>query len=217
MYEVINAKLTSGELVLIKNKDLESFEGLVFDLDGTLIDSMPIHNKAWLETLEKHGLISSTQELMFYAGISSVKIVERLNIKHGLNLHPQEISDEKEAIFKERFEEVQLAQQVLDLAIKYGRTKKVSIVTGGERETVAMVLKKFKMIEHFPVVICAEDTLDGKDTPAPFLLAAQKMGIDPSTCLFFDDGDAGLNGALKAGMQVLKVDLSAKEIYSEFN
>ncbi|MFT6071038.1 MAG: HAD superfamily hydrolase (TIGR01509 family) [Bacteriovoracaceae bacterium] len=203
--------------MLIKNKDLGSFEGLVFDLDGTLIDSMPIHNKAWLETLEKHGFKSSNEELMSYAGIASVKIVERLNLKHGLDLHPQEISDEKEVIFKERFNEVQLAQEVLDLAIKYKGSKKISIVTGGERETVAMVLERFKMKEHFPVVICAEDTIEGKDTPAPFLLAAQKMGVDPSSCLFFDDGDAGLNGALKAGMQVLKVDLSTKEIYSEFN
>lgn len=202
--------------MLIKNKDLESFEGLVFDLDGTLIDSMPIHNKAWIETLGKHGLKTTYEELMTYAGIASVKIVERLNLKYALSLHPQEISDEKEVVFKERFSEVTLAQEVLDLAIKYGSTKKISIVTGGERETVSMVLKKFKMEEHFPVVICAEDTEEGKDMPAPFLLAAQKMGIDPRDCLFFDDGDAGLNGALKAGMQVLKVDLSTKDIYSEF-
>ncbi len=61
--------------MLIKNKDLESFEGLVFDLDGTLIDSMPIHNKAWIETLGKHGLKTTYEELMTYAGIASVKIV----------------------------------------------------------------------------------------------------------------------------------------------
>lgn len=202
--------------MLIKNKDLDSFEGLVFDLDGTLIDSMPIHNKAWIETLLKHGFQTTDEELMTYAGIASVMIVERLNQKYGLKLHPQEISDEKELIFKERFSEVTLAKEVLDLAVKYKKTKKISIVTGGERATVSMVLDKFEMREHFPVVICAEDTVEGKDTPAPFLLAAQKMGVDPSKCLFFDDGDAGLNGALKAKMQVLKVDLSKEEIYSEF-
>lgn len=202
--------------MLIKNKDLESFDGLVFDLDGTLIDSMPIHNKAWIETLAKYGFKTTDEELMTYAGIASVKIVERLNIKYDLDLHPQNISDEKEVIFKERFGEVALAQKVLDLAIEFGARKKISIVTGGERETVTMVLKKFKMEEYFPVVICAEDTNDGKDRPAPFLLAAQKMGVDPSKCLFFDDGDAGLNGAKKAGMEVLKVDLSKEEIYSEF-
>jgi HAD superfamily hydrolase (TIGR01509 family) len=202
--------------MLIKNKDLESFDGLVFDLDGTLIDSMPIHNKAWIETLAKKGFKTTDEELMTYAGIASVKIVERLNIKYNLDLHPQNISDEKEVIFKERFDEVGLAQEVLDLAIKFGKHKKISIVTGGERATVSMVLKKFKMEEYFPVVICAEDTSDGKDRPAPFLLAAQKMGVDPSSCLFFDDGDAGLNGAKEAGMQVLKVDLSQADIYSEF-
>jgi HAD superfamily hydrolase (TIGR01509 family) len=202
--------------MLIKNKDLESFDGLVFDLDGTLIDSMPIHNKAWIETLAKKGFKTTDEELMTYAGIASVKIVERLNLKYNLELHPQNISDEKEAIFKERFDEVGLAQEVLDLAIKFAKHKKISIVTGGERVTVSMVLKKFKMEEYFPVVICAEDTSDGKDMPAPFLLAAQKMGVDPSSCLFFDDGDAGLNGAKEAGMQVLKVDLSQADIYSEF-
>ncbi|MBK25716.1 MAG: hypothetical protein CME70_17085 [Halobacteriovorax sp.] len=200
----------------IKNKDLESFDGLIFDLDGTLINSMPIHNKAWIDTLAKHGLETTEKELMTYAGIASVMIVDRLNQKYGLELHPQEISDEKELIFKERFNEVTLAKEVLEIAIKFKSHKKISIVTGGERETVSMVLDKFEMREHFPVVICAEDTKRGKDTVEPFLLAAQKMGVEPSKCLFFDDGDAGLNGALKAGMEVLKVDLSSQEIYSEF-
>jgi HAD superfamily hydrolase (TIGR01509 family) len=208
--------MTFGGSVLIKNKDLESYDGLVFDLDGTLIDSMPTHNKAWIETLEKNGLKITEEELTSYAGITSFKIMQRLNKKYSMSLDPQKISDEKEVIFKERFHEVTLAKQVLELVIAFEKSKKISIVTGGETKTVSMVLKKFGIEKHFPVVICAEDTEDAKDTPAPFLLAAQKMGVDPSCCLFFDDGDAGLKGAKMAGMDVLKVDLSTKEIYSEF-
>lgn len=195
------------------NLILKSFDALLFDLDGTLVDSMPLHNKAWIETVANHGRAINEDMLLELAGISTLRTVEIFNDRYGWNLDPVLIAKEKESLYIKSLnnpENLKIAEEVLEVARKNFESKKLAIVTGGERETVEKVISITGLRDLFPVVVCAEDTERGKQFPDPFLLAAEKLKVSPEKCLVFEDGDVGIKGAQSAGMGVVKVDLRSE-------
>lgn len=193
--------------------DTTSYQALIFDLDGTLIDSMPTHNLAWSQTLEAYGYTIDESLLHKWAGISSFDTVKIMNKHFGWSLDPLDVSKEKENIYKKKMLLVKLSQPVLEVVrANYGK-KKLGIVTGGESTIVNQVLAAHDIKSLFSVIVCADDTSRGKQFPDPFLLASQKLGIPQSKCLYFDDGDVGLQGAQSAKMKTIKVNLRKKEIF----
>jgi len=194
--------------------DFEKFKALIFDLDGTLIDSMAVHNLTWIETLGHFGLDISVKDLGDLAGISSLRTVEILNHKFKTNLDPVQVTNTKENLYLKRVKDVKIAVEVFDLVKKYFGKLPLAIVTGGERKVVSHVLSELSLERFFQVVTCADDTKEGKETPTPFLFTSDKLKVHPRECLFFDDGDVGLKGARQSGMQVVRVNLFATPIFS---
>jgi HAD superfamily hydrolase (TIGR01509 family) len=184
---------------------IDEYEALLFDLDGTLADSMGLHNRAWIETLREFGLKMTEEILMEYTGIPNFKTVEIFNQRFGWTLDPRTVALKKENRFFEDFDQMPAVEPVLKIAKEYFNKKPMAIVSGGSREVVSRILTNLKIEHLFSAKVCSEDTLHGKPSPEPFLLAAKLLGLPAPRCLVFEDGSAGILGAQACGMGVVKV------------
>jgi len=186
------------------------FDGYLFDLDGTLIDSMPAHYRAWDAAMRHFGLQTALDENLFYSlgGVPTPRVAELIGRHYGLTLNPLEVMEVKESLFfKNGIPSVTIIQPVADFARRVAATKPVSIVTGGTPDIVGPSLQAVGMSDVFKIVVTASDVPPGRGKPEPdmFLMAARLMGVDPRKCLVFEDAEPGIRAAIAAGMQVVRV------------
>ncbi|MBS2038499.1 HAD family phosphatase [bacterium] len=181
------------------------FDAYLFDCDGTIADSMPLHLEAWNTALEPWG--ASFQEELFYAwaGRSTEQIVSLLNQQFGLQMDHREISKRKEECYFSVLPRIQpIAEVIAHIHEAFPRIP-LAVVSGSPRESVLTTLRNFQLERYFRCVVGAEDYVHGKPAPDPFLLAARTLGIAPQRCLVFEDADLGIQSAQAAGMQWVKV------------
>jgi beta-phosphoglucomutase-like phosphatase (HAD superfamily) len=183
------------------------FSGYIFDLDGTLADTMPLHYVAWEEALRNAGLRGRLDEDYFYAlgGVPSRRVAELLGKHHGVELDPEKVYRDKEAIFMGSLQKLELIGPVVAFARMVSQTHPVALASGGTRDVVKSTLEKTGLAPLFPVVVTADDVLHGKPAPDMFLLAARLMGVEPGRCLVFEDGEPGIQAAEAAGMKWVHV------------
>jgi len=181
------------------------FLGYIFDCDGTLADTMPVHFRAWTRAMAEEG--ADFPEEMFYqwGGRPSVDIVGLLNERCGLSMPPLETVQRKEKYFLELLPEVQAIHPVVDIARRTRGHAPMAVASGGHRELVVATLELLGIHEWFDAVVCAEDYVNGKPAPDPFLVAAAKLGVPPETCLVFEDSPTGIASAKAAGMEYVLV------------
>jgi HAD superfamily hydrolase (TIGR01509 family) len=184
---------------------LDKFAAFLFDLDGTLADSMGLHNRAWIQTLNEMGLIMTEEILLEYVGISNVRTVDIFNRRFGWTLDPASVARAKENRFFADFDKMNPVEPVLNIAKTYQGQKPMAVVSGGSRAVVGRILKNLQIESLFQERVCAEDTSRGKPFPDPFLRAADLLKVQPSQCLVFEDGEAGIRGAQACGMGVVRV------------
>jgi beta-phosphoglucomutase-like phosphatase (HAD superfamily) len=179
------------------------FSGYIFDLDGTLVDTMPLHYTAWEAALRKAGLKGPLDENLFYelGGVPSRKVASLLGKRHGLDLDPVLVYRDKEEAFMSSLEKLALIAPVVEFARRIGKTHPIAIASGGTRDVVASTLGKTGLAPLFPIVVTADDVEHGKPSPDMFLLAAKRMGVPAKECLVFEDGQPGIKAAEAAGMQ----------------
>ena len=185
------------------------FAGYIFDLDGTLIDSMPIHYRAWDAALRRFGLAGRLDEDLFYSlgGVPTVLVAEALGRHYGLKLDPAEVMAVKERLYVENLAGVKVIEPVAAVARRVAGSHPVAIVTGGTPEIAIPALRAGGFNGLFKLVVTPLDVPPGRGKPAPdmFLLAAERMGVPPERCLVFEDAEPGIAGARAAGMQVVTV------------
>jgi beta-phosphoglucomutase family hydrolase len=181
----------------------EEFDGYIFDLDGTLVDTMPTHYAAWEEALRRAGLRGRLDENLFYrlGGVPSRRVAELLGAHHGLALDPEAVFRQKEELFKGSLGKLELIAPVVDFARRVAKTHPVAVASGGTRDVVESTLGKTGLAPLFPVVVTADDVAHGKPAPDMFLEAARRMGVPPARCLVFEDGEPGIQAAKAAGMR----------------
>ena len=190
----------------ILDLNLDNYDALVFDLDGTLVDSMPYHNKAWIETFASFGVSVSEDFLFSTAGMGSERLIALVAKEKGIDLDVSEVSNKKRDMYNSMMPKVELLNPMMDVVKHYYQKKPLAIVTGGSHTTVDVLLPKLQIEHYFSSIVCADDTKLGKDSIEPYQLADSQLGLDIKKCIFFDDGDVGLEGAKKAGMTVVHVD-----------
>jgi HAD superfamily hydrolase (TIGR01509 family) len=181
-----------------------SFAGYIFDCDGTLAETMPLHYKAWCAAFAEWKTPFVFDEDYFYSlgGTPTVGIVKIFNEKYGTDYDPQKLSDHKEEIFISIMHDLTPIDEVIDLARRYkAEGKPVSVASGGTRPVVLKTLEMIGLKDFFPIVVTAEDVVHGKPSPDMFLLAAEKMGTTPETTLVFEDALTGIKAAKAAGMR----------------
>jgi len=185
----------------------DGYEALLFDLDGTLADSMRVHNQAWIETLAGYGCEMNFEILMQYAGMPNEVAIKLFNERFGWTLNPETVPIEKETRFMKNIDQVRIIEPVHKIAREHYKNKKpMAIVSGGTPDIVAHILHAIDSEEMFPVRVCAGDVLNPKPAPDPFLHAAKLLRVPPEKCLVFEDGQAGIRGAKAAGMGVIRVE-----------
>jgi len=184
------------------------FAGYIFDLDGTLVDSMPLHYRAWNEAMQHAGLPHELDEDLFYSlgGVPTRRVAELMGEHYRLRLDPAAVFQDKEARFMARRTELRLIEPVAEFARKLAGKKPVSVASGGPRDIVQQTLELTGLKPLFPVVVTPEDVLFGKPAPDMFLLAAEKMGVPPKQCLVLEDAEPGIAAARTAGMKFVRVE-----------
>ena len=183
------------------------FSGYIFDLDGTLIDTMPLHYRAWDKAMRAAGLPHALDEDFFYklGGVPTRRVAELFGEHYGLKLDPDLVFHAKEALFTELQADAKLIGPVVDFARRMHATHPMAIASGGPRMIVERSLEITGLAHLFRAVVTADDVKHGKPSPDMFLLAARLLGVAPETCLVFEDAAPGIEGALAAGMQVVRV------------
>jgi len=182
-----------------------SFAAYIFDCDGTLVDSMPIHYVCWVDALRKNGATYSftEDEFYYYAGVPEKDTVIILNKQHGTNIDPDAVVATKAEMFVQRIPEIQTVRPVADYARSLHGNAPISVASGSEAPIVRACLKATNLFDLFPIIITPENVKRGKPSPDMFLLAAEQMGVAPADCLVFEDGRSGLEAAKAAGMEAV--------------
>lgn len=181
------------------------FDGLIFDCDGTLADTMPVHYVAWCTALGSSAQFFPEPDFYDLGGVPTSRIVEILNERHNLTLPVQEIVQRKEALFLEMSTSVLPIEPVVALAKKFHSVKPIAVASGGHRHVVMNTLRTIEIDHLFQAVVTAEDYTNGKPAPDPFLEAARRLGLAPERCIVLEDTETGRTAALAAGMRCILV------------
>ena len=184
--------------------------GLIFDCDGTLADTMPVHFLSWSAMLEPHGLRFPKAQFFAFAGMPSRRIIERLTEEQGRSLTPSQLAAmvaEKDSRYVQMLGEVGPIHVVLEIARRFRRVLPMAVASGGEGPVVRRTLEVIGALDWFDAVVGAEDTARHKPEPDVFLEAARRLGVAPNGCVVFEDSDLGMEAAARAGM--LGVDIRA--------
>ncbi|HQW28929.1 MAG TPA: HAD family phosphatase [Verrucomicrobiales bacterium] len=179
------------------------FEGYIFDCDGTLVDSMPLHFKAWSASFVHHGAPWQWTEDEFYAnaGVPDRVTVMELNERHGVDLCPDLIHEFKAEWYARHLHEIEAVHAVADFARRlHAEGRKISVASGSDLSLVEPSLERAGLLDLFDIIITPALVERGKPAPDMFLLAAERMGVAPGNCLVFEDGQAGIEAAVAAGM-----------------
>jgi beta-phosphoglucomutase family hydrolase len=183
----------------------ENAKALIFDMDGTIADSMPIHFKAWQLTAAEYGFEYTEKCFLETAGMPTQKIVPIINRRFGLKLDPEKFSKRKEELFLENIKDVRLILPVAEIVIKNHGKYPMSIGTGGKKRIAIQTLEILGLDKYFNIIVSAEDVQNHKPHPDTFLKCAELMKVQPEFCQVFEDGEMGLIAAQKAGMIVTDV------------
>jgi HAD superfamily hydrolase (TIGR01509 family) len=188
------------------------FDAYIFDLDGTLVDTMPVHYLAWDLAMRDFGLRETLDEDLFYSlgGVPTHRVAQIIAERYGLTIDANEVMHRKETLFKEHLAttKVPVIGPVVDFARRVAATHPVAIVTGGGPDVAGAGIAAGGLQDLFKIVVTPEDVPPGRGKPAPdmFLVAAARLNVDPTRCLVFEDAAPGIAAARAAGMSVVVVD-----------
>jgi HAD superfamily hydrolase (TIGR01509 family) len=176
------------------------YQGYIFDCDGTLAHSMPVHYLAWKKAVEEAG--GHIPEDLFYSlgGVPSRQIVSRLNAKFGFQMDPEAIATLKERYYVESIPQVTPIEKVAAFAREVASFAKVAVASGGILPVVLKTLESIGFADFFSVIVTSEQVPHGKPYPDMFLEAARRLNVQPETCLVLEDSPAGFEAATAAGM-----------------
>ena len=180
--------------------------GLIFDCDGTLADTMPVHHRAWLAMLTPHGIPFPTERFYRLGGMPTAQIIAVLSRETGVPVTDTAgMVHAKESAFLDFLHEVTPITEVVAVAAAYRGRLPMAVASGGYRAVVLQTLTKIGVGDWFDAVVCAEDTARHKPEPDVFLEAARRLGVPPETCVVFEDTDIGLEAARRAAMHAVDV------------
>jgi len=181
------------------------FRAYLFDCDGTIADSMPLHYNAWKAVLADWNCEYAEELFYSWGGKPVRKIIADLNEIHGIEMPIEATARRKENLYIAQLPELKAVPEVLEhIESEHGRIP-FAVVSGSTRDSVVGSLSVLGLLDRFDTIVSAEDYQRGKPAPDGFLLAAERLGIAPADCLVFEDTDLGIESATAAGMAYVKV------------
>jgi beta-phosphoglucomutase family hydrolase len=186
----------------------EQVEALIFDMDGTMIDSMPWHAKAWVEYARRRNMEIDVPDLMRRTtGRTAIECVRELMQRDVTDAESAEISQEKERIYRElfaaEFREVAGFSAFAKAAVARGL--KIAVGTAGDTHNIEFAMSRLKMNPLPLAIVGGDEGFAGKPTPEIFLEAARRIGVAPERCVVFEDAPFGIEAARRGGMRAVAV------------
>lgn len=184
-----------------------NYKAFLYDCDGTLADNMHSHKAAFVKAAALYGITLNDAIIDELAGWPTVLVAEEIAKRYQTQFDFLTFSQQKSAIFVQEFIESTLPIPfvVAHLKAHVGKIK-IGVVSGGSRSTVSQTLRVIGVDKDLDVLVCAGETERGKPYPDPFLAAAETLGVKPEECMVFEDGDPGVQAAISAGMNWIRVD-----------
>jgi HAD superfamily hydrolase (TIGR01509 family) len=182
-----------------------SFRAYLFDCDGTIADSMPLHFRAWKKALAEWNC--EYPEALFYSwgGKPVRQIIAGLNEIYGLKMPIEALAERKESLYLEQLPQLKAIPEVLEhIEAQHGRIP-FAVVSGSKRDSVVGSLTVLHLLDKFDTIVAAEDYKNGKPASDAYLLAASRLGVPPKDCLVFEDTALGIQAATTAGMATVMV------------
>jgi HAD superfamily hydrolase (TIGR01509 family) len=181
------------------------FKAYLFDCDGTIVDSMPLHYVAWNQALGEWKCTFPEKTFYAWGGWPVTRIISQLNEDQGLSMPVEVVAKRKEALYYEILSQLKAVPEVVEhIHDQHGKIL-FAVVSGSTRESVTASLQTLGLLDKFDTLVCAGDYQRSKPDPEAFLMAAAQLGVAPEDCLVFEDTDMGIAAATAAGMAWVKV------------
>ena len=186
--------------------------GIIFDCDGTLADTMPLHWQAWQIIASRHGFHFPEDRFYSLGGVPSRDILKLLSQEQGLGLDPAAVAREKEGEYLPLIAQVEPINTVVGVARAHFGRIPMAVASGGTRRVILHVLEHLGISDLFQTVVTSEDVTNQKPAPDIFLEAARRIGVPPAQCVAYEDTDLGMRAIRAAGMEAIDVrQLRARE------
>jgi beta-phosphoglucomutase-like phosphatase (HAD superfamily) len=180
-------------------------QGIIFDCDGTLADTMPLHWRAWQVIAIRHRFAFPKERFYSLGGVPSRDILKVLSAEQALPLDPLSVALEKEAEYLSLIAQVEPIHLVVEVAREsYGKLP-MAVASGGTKRSIQTVLVHLGIRHLFQEVVTSEDVVNQKPAPDIFLEAARRLGVPPQFCRAYEDTDLGMRAIRAAGMEAVDV------------
>jgi len=178
---------------------------IIFDCDGTLVDSMPAHYIAWVQTLADHGLTFDEDRFYDLGGWPTLKVAQLVIDENELDVAAGELAQIKEARFEANLAKLRRIEPVVEVVERNCGKLPLAVGTGAIERICREMLKHAGLIDCFEAIVAADHVQNHKPAPDTYLEAARQLGVPPEQCLVYEDTDPGVEAALAAGMKVIDV------------
>lgn len=182
-----------------------TIKGLIFDCDGTLADTMPLHWRAWSAITARHRIHFPEDRFYSLGGVPSRDILEMLRDEQRLEIDPLAVAKEKEIAYLDLMHQVGPIHEVVNIAREHHGKLPMAVASGGIKPIIEKVLVHLGIREYFNAVVTSEDVKKQKPAPDIFLEAARRIGVDPKLCRAYEDTDLGMTAIRSAGMHAVDV------------
>ena len=182
-----------------------AIQGLIFDFDGTLADTMPLHWKAWGRVMEKHGITITEERFYSLGGVPARDIIRMLADEQGAEIDHASAVHDKGQFYLDILHEAELIELTMKVVREHHGTLPMAIATGGSRRIVTQVIEKLGIGQYFDALVTNEDIENQKPAPDIFLEAARRIGVAPENCRAYEDTDLGMQAIRAAGMEAIDV------------